>query len=208
MTTSEQAVALVRRELARKPDLIKIWFIRGPDVELEHAVKIVEAVVKASHAADVRVAVHATELETAKAAVGAGADILVHSVSDRPVDDEFVQMVKERRVIYTTTIVVLEGYAEVLGRNVDLTDIERSCGDAQVIASWADLAKIPEDLSRFPCDPERDRLTYTPTGGKDETARCGSQYNGTRRHYGGIVMYAPGNHRAGVRCRCDLRASA
>jgi imidazolonepropionase-like amidohydrolase len=150
----EEAVALVRRELARKPDLIKIWFIRGPDVELENAVKIVEAVVKVSHAAGVRVAVHATELETAKAAVSAGSDILVHSVSDRPVDDEFVQMVKERGVIYTTTIVVLEGYAEVLSRSVDLTDIERSCGDAQVIASWADLAKIPEDqlplYARFP----------------------------------------------------------
>ena len=154
VTNPEQAVALVRRELARKPDLIKIWFIRGPDVELDHAVKIVEAVVKASHAADVRVAVHATELETAKAAVGAGSDILVHSVSDQPVDDEFVQMVKERGVIYTTTIVVLEGYAEVLGQNVALTDIERSCGDAQVIASWADLAKIPQDrlplYARFP----------------------------------------------------------
>jgi imidazolonepropionase-like amidohydrolase len=63
-------------------------------------------------------------------------------------------MVKERGVIYTTTIVVLEGYAEVLGQNVDLTDIERSCGDAQVIASWTDLAKIPEDqlplYARFP----------------------------------------------------------
>jgi imidazolonepropionase-like amidohydrolase len=154
VTNPEQSVALVRRELARKPDLIKIWFIRGPDVELEHAVKIVEAVVKASHAADVRVAVHATELETAKAAVGAGSDILVHSVSDQPVDDEFVQMVKERGVIYTTTIVVLEGYAEVLGQNINLTDIERSCGDAKVIASWADLAKIPENqlplYARFP----------------------------------------------------------
>jgi imidazolonepropionase-like amidohydrolase len=154
VTNPEQAVALVRRELARKPDLIKIWFIRGPDVELDHAVKIVEAVVKASHAADVRVAVHATELETAKAAVGAGSDILVHSVSDQPVDDEFVQMVKERGVIYTTTIVVLEGYAEVLGQKINLTDIERSCGDAKVIASWADLAKIPENqlplYARFP----------------------------------------------------------
>jgi len=120
VTSPEQAVALVRRELAHKPDLIKIWFIRGAEVEFEHAVKIVEAVVKASHAADVRVAVHATELETAKAAVGAGSDILVHSVSDRPVDDEFVRMVKERGVIYISTIVVLEGYAEVLGQNVDL----------------------------------------------------------------------------------------
>src|SRR4029077_3270743 len=35
-----------------------------------------------------------------------------------------------------------------------LTGIERSCGDALVIASWSDLAKIPEDrlplYARFP----------------------------------------------------------
>jgi imidazolonepropionase-like amidohydrolase len=110
--------------------------------------------VSASHAAGVRVAVHATELETAKAAVSAGIDILVHSVSDRPIDDEFVQMVTGRGVIYTTTFVVLEGYAEVLGQRVELTDVERSCGDPQVIASWADLARVPKDRlpfsARFP----------------------------------------------------------
>src|SRR5262249_35086096 len=114
--TPEQAVALVGRELGRKPDLIKIWFIRLADQKLEDSVKIVEAVANASHAAGVRVAVHATELETAKAAVRAGSDILVHSVSDRPVDDEFVQMVKERGVIYITTAVVTEGYVKVLAQ--------------------------------------------------------------------------------------------
>jgi imidazolonepropionase-like amidohydrolase len=143
VNSPKQAVALVRRELAHKPDLIKIWLIRRPAAKLEEAIKIVEAVVKAGHASGVRIAVHATELETAKAAVRVGSDILVHSVFDRPVDDDFVQMVKERGVIYSTTIVVLEGYAEVLGQSVDLTDIERSCGDPEVIASWTDLAKIP-----------------------------------------------------------------
>jgi amidohydrolase family protein len=73
---------------------------------------------------------------------------------DDRIHDEFVQMVKEHGVIYTTTIVVDEGYVKVLGQNVDLTEIERSCGDAQVIASWASLAKIPEDqlplYARFP----------------------------------------------------------
>ena len=54
-------------------------------------------------------------------------------------------VVKERGVIYTTIIVADEGYAKVLGQNLGLTDIEHSCGDAQVIASWTDLAKIRED---------------------------------------------------------------
>ena len=36
-------------------------------------------------------------------------------------------------------------FAGYIASCVDLTDIERSCGDAKVIASWADLAKIPTD---------------------------------------------------------------
>jgi cytosine/adenosine deaminase-related metal-dependent hydrolase len=55
VSSPKQAVALVRRELAHKPDLIKIWLIRRPAAKLEEAVKIVEAVAKASHAADVRI---------------------------------------------------------------------------------------------------------------------------------------------------------
>lgn len=145
VTNKDEALALLRRLLARKPDLIKIWFIRRPDVKLEEATAIVKAVVDESHAGGVRVAVHATQLETAKAAVSAGTDVLVHSVFDKPVDDEFVRMVKERGVIYTTTIVVLEGYTEALGQSVDLIDVERQCGDPEVIASWGDLAKIPAD---------------------------------------------------------------
>ncbi len=139
----DEALELVRRKLARHPDLIKIWFIRRPDVELAEATKIVKAVVDASHAAGVRVAVHATQLETAKAAVEAGCDILVHSVSDTPVDQEFIQLVKARGVIYTTTAVVIEGYSEVLSQKVNLMDFERECGDPEVISSWGDLGKIP-----------------------------------------------------------------
>jgi imidazolonepropionase-like amidohydrolase len=41
-----------------------------------------------------------------------------------------------------------------LGQKVELTDVERSCGDPQVIASWADLARVPKDRlpfsARFP----------------------------------------------------------
>jgi hypothetical protein len=39
-------------------------------------------------------------LETAKAAVRAGADILAHSVRERIVDDEFIQLLRSNNVIY------------------------------------------------------------------------------------------------------------
>jgi imidazolonepropionase-like amidohydrolase len=120
------------------------------------------------------VAVHATELDTAKAARRAGADILVHSVSDRLVDSEFIKLVTARNVLYMTTLMVVEGYREVLNQQVNLTDIERQLGDAEVIATWSDLAKIPANeipggIPRIPPPASRpkefDNLTFLDAAG-------------------------------------------
>ncbi len=143
--TPEQARAFVRGQLAHKPDFIKIWFIRRPDQSLEDAAAIARATIEEAHAGGVRVAVHAMELDTAKASLRAGADILVHSVMDEPVDDEFIRLVKAKDVIYTTTLVVLEGYGKVFSQSVHLTDIDRTCGDPAVIATWDDLVEIPAE---------------------------------------------------------------
>jgi imidazolonepropionase-like amidohydrolase len=148
VNSPDEARALVRRLLARKPDLVKIWFIRRPDQKLEDATAIVRAAVEESHAGGVRVAVHATELETAKAAVRSGCDVLVHSVFDAPVDDEFVALAKEHKIILEPTLVVYEGYAEVLDHKVDLTDVECECGDAEVIASWAEAPAPTEATAK------------------------------------------------------------
>jgi len=54
--------------------------------------------------------VHATTLEQAKQALRFNAKILVHSVDDYPIDDEFVRLAKEMNVIYCPTLIVLKGY--------------------------------------------------------------------------------------------------
>lgn len=141
--SAEESRATVREILARKPDLIKIWFIRLPGRSLAFQTALVQAAIEASHAAGTRVIVHATELETARAAVQAGADILAHSVEDRRVDEAFIQLLKDRNVVYVTTLVVNEGYQEVLGQKVRLSDIERRLGDPEAIASFNDLARLP-----------------------------------------------------------------
>jgi hypothetical protein len=66
----------------------------------------VRAAAGEAHAAGVRLAVHATELVVAKASLRAGADLLVHSVVDAPVDDEFIALARSRNVIYCPTIFV------------------------------------------------------------------------------------------------------
>ncbi len=139
VSSAKEARALVKRQLKADVDLVKIWFILPPSGDVSENLDIVQATIAAAHRGRTRVAVHATELETARAAVQAGADILVHSVVDDEVDDAFVELLKAEDVIYTTTLVVFEGYAEVLGGETRLNDVERRFGDPAVIASWGEL---------------------------------------------------------------------
>jgi imidazolonepropionase-like amidohydrolase len=138
-----QARDFVRRQLERRPDLIKLWWIRRPGDNLDEQVAIMAAAIEESKSRGVRVAVHATELDTAKAALRAGADILVHSVTDRLVDTEFINLVKTRDIIYMTTLWVEDGYRMVLSQQVSLNEFEQRTGDPEVISTWSDLAKIP-----------------------------------------------------------------
>src|SRR5207245_3941730 len=105
---------------------------------------IVSATVEESHAQKIRVAVHAIELETARAAVEEGADILVHSVVDKPVDDAFVKLLKDRHIILCPTLVVFERYGRTCSHQLNLMPEEKTWGNPEVIASL-DVTKIPQD---------------------------------------------------------------
>ena len=155
-----QARDLVRRQLDRRPDLIKLWWIRQAGDNLDQQTEIMSAAIEESKSRGIRVAVHATELDTAKAAIRAGAEILVHSVTDRLVDNEFINLVKSRDILYMTTLWVEEGYRMVLNQQVSLNDIEQKSGDPEVIATWSELAKIPPNeipggIPRIPPAPKR-----------------------------------------------------
>ncbi len=142
--TPEQAREFVRKLAAQNPDLVKIWYITDKDHPVESFRPIVRATVEESHAHKIRVAVHATELETARAAVEEGADVLVHSVTDKPVDDAFVRLLKEKNIILCPTLVVFERYGRTFANKLNLTPEEKAWGNPEVIASL-DVTKIPAD---------------------------------------------------------------
>jgi len=54
--------------------------------------------------------VDAIPLEQAKQALRFGAKMLVHSVDDQPIDEEFIRMAKALDIIYCPTVIVVEGY--------------------------------------------------------------------------------------------------
>ncbi len=156
MKDSDQVRALVARLLPGKPDLIKIWFVHRSGDDLAAQGALVRVAIDAIHRARLRAAVHATTLQTAALAVDAGADILVHSVGDREVDDEFVRQVVARRVIYVPTLIVGRSYREVRTREVVFEDFERDCAPPETVASFDALKTLPESalprLSQPPPD--------------------------------------------------------
>src|SRR6058998_3996771 len=142
--TPYQAREFVRKLSEQKPDLVKIWYIVDKDHPVDAFRPIVHATIEESHAHKIRVAVHATELETARAAVEEGADVLVHSVIDKPVDDAFVKLLKDRHTILCPTLVVFERYGRTFSHQLNLTREEQKWGNPEVIASL-DVTKIPQD---------------------------------------------------------------
>ena len=142
--TPDQAREFVRKLAEQKPDLVKIWYIVDKDHPVESFRPIVRATIEESHAHKIRVAVHATELETARAAVEEGADVLVHSVTDKSVDDAFVKLLKDRHTILCPTLVVFERYGRTFSHQLNLTPEEQKWGNPEVIAAL-DVTKIPQD---------------------------------------------------------------
>ncbi len=183
ITTPEAARKEVREQIMAGVDLIKIWYIVGGDETPADYRPVVEATIDEAHNAGIRVAVHATELETARAAVEAGADILVHSVSDQPVDDAFVRLLRENDVLYTPTLMVGERYAETFAQQLDFTTAEHHIGQKDVIASLFDLRTLPDSL--VPAGLQQ-RIQQAPTVPSDTTA----MRNLKRLHDAGIEIVA------------------
>jgi len=157
MKDAEQVRAMVANLVSHKPDMIKIWFVHRAGDDLASQAALVRVAVEAAHKAGLRAAVHATTLQTAALAVDAGADILVHSVGDRDVDDEFVRKVVARRVIYVPTLIVGRSYREVRMREVVFEDFERECAPPATIASFDVLKTLPDAMLPRPSQPLPDQ---------------------------------------------------
>ena len=110
ITSIEEATALFNKMLPYKPDFIKIWYIANAATPAEKTYPIVEHIAKLAHDNNLKLAVHATQFNTAKLAVEAGADILVHSVDDTEVTEEFAQLLKQNQVTYIPTLIVSKNY--------------------------------------------------------------------------------------------------
>jgi imidazolonepropionase-like amidohydrolase len=142
VNNEEEARELVRKQIPFKPDFIKIWYIVNPGQKAEATLPIVKAAIDESHKNGLKVCVHATEYETAKLAVGAGADILVHSVDDQILDDAFLQVMKQKNITYIPTAIVAKKYREVFTQQHDITTHDLIYANPFIVNQLHDLKHL------------------------------------------------------------------
>lgn len=106
MNTDEEAIASVRKLVAWKSRAVKVRFLPVPkeqEAAYAHRMILIGAEARAN---GLPLLVHVYELRNAKVALEAGAHMLVHSVLDQPVDDEFLRLAKRAGTIYVPTLTV------------------------------------------------------------------------------------------------------
>jgi imidazolonepropionase-like amidohydrolase len=96
VTTEEEARQAVRDEAARKVDIIKLWVDdRGGQVK-KLTPELYGPAIDEAHKAGLRTTAHLFTLVDAKGLLNAGMDAFAHGVRDMDIDDEFMEMVKQK----------------------------------------------------------------------------------------------------------------
>ena len=108
--TPDEARADVDRAAEHHADLVKVWMDSNHGKLPEMSDAVAQAVIAEAHAKGLRVAVHVYALEDARRLVNEGADILAHSVRDRPVDAAFVALLKAKGTWYLPTLALDEAF--------------------------------------------------------------------------------------------------
>ncbi|MGH9783650.1 MAG: amidohydrolase family protein [Terriglobia bacterium] len=108
-TTRNEAREMVRQEVQKKPDVLKIWVddLNGQLPMLSP--EISGAIIDEAHNNNLRVFAHMKYLNDTKELVRRGVDVLAHSVRDKEVDEEFLQLARGRGVVQLTTMAGMEG---------------------------------------------------------------------------------------------------
>jgi imidazolonepropionase-like amidohydrolase len=102
--TPDEARQRVAAVAAQKPDIVKIRVDDNLGTSAKMTPEVYRAVIDEAHARGLRVAAHIFYLDDAKALLRAGADVIAHSIRDRDVDDELIQLMTSSGAPYIPTL--------------------------------------------------------------------------------------------------------
>ena len=104
ISTPGEARAAVRSMADKGLKNVKIWVDDRRGTYPKMTPEVYDAVIAEAHSHGMKVHAHATTLADQKAVVGAGIDVLVHTVQNEKIDDQFIALLKEKRPYWTTVI--------------------------------------------------------------------------------------------------------
>jgi imidazolonepropionase-like amidohydrolase len=99
ITTVAEGRKAVQELAAKKVDLVKIWVDDRNGMYKKLTPELYGAIIDEAHKNGLRVTAHIFTLEDAKGLLRAGIDAFAHGVRDKDIDDEFVNMMKQRPAI-------------------------------------------------------------------------------------------------------------
>lgn len=112
VNTAEAARAEVRALLPYKPDAIKAfadgWRYGSSPDNTSMDLWTLSALVDEAHKNDLKVLTHTVTVERGKVAARAKVDVIAHSLQDRQVDAEVVELMKANGTVYAPTLAVYE----------------------------------------------------------------------------------------------------
>jgi imidazolonepropionase-like amidohydrolase len=151
LTDEAAARAGVRYLAERGSAAVKVWYIVDKDLPVEKSAAAVHAAGEEARAHKLPLIVHATGLDEAKESLRAGARLLVHSVFDKPVDDEFLALAKKNGAVYCPTLTVRRGYVRMFqgaaGHEAPKVDDPNGCLDPATVARVAETAKATPKMT-------------------------------------------------------------
>jgi imidazolonepropionase-like amidohydrolase len=121
MGTSAEVQASVAKLRGMGAQAVKVWYLAPQAPRREELDARMMEVGAAAKAVGLDLIVHATGLREAKVALKAGAVLLVHSVENEPVDEEFLSLLRANRAVYAPTLVV--------GRNATRANVAIGLGE-------------------------------------------------------------------------------
>lgn len=148
VTNEEEGRKMVQQQLPYHPDFIKIWYILEQGKDKEQSARkylpIIKAIIDESHKHNLKVAIHATERITAQLAAENGCDYLVHSVNDEIITDDFIKILKDKRIFLCPTLTVYDNYGKTFGQQFDFSSYELKNANPTQIGTLYDLKHLPE----------------------------------------------------------------
>jgi imidazolonepropionase-like amidohydrolase len=143
LKTEAEARTAVQENAANKVDVIKIWVDDRNRTVTKLSPALYGAVIDEAHKNNLRVTAHIFSLADGKGLLKANLDLFAHGVRDRDIDDEFLNLAKERQGLILAPNLPDRGVAD------DLSWLADSVPAAELAKLQAEFKDDPEAAKLF-----------------------------------------------------------